>query len=100
MPAIQTIEFTLPAHWASALINGDFTGLSDADEEAVRYWLDTEPDIGGDCLTCTDIPEFRRYYDAEGPACDCLTFTFPLKADANTLPNILAGTAPKMRHRE
>jgi hypothetical protein len=97
---MQTIDFTLPAHWASALINGDFSGLSDEDAAAVRYFLDTEPDINGDCLTCTDEPMFLRYYDADGLACDCLTYTFPLKADANTLTNLLAGTAPKMRHRD
>ena len=97
---MDTIDFTLPAHWASALINGDFTGLDDAEEAAVRYWLDTEPDIGGDALSCTDEPEFLRYYDAQiGLACDCLTFTFPKKVDANTLPNMLAGTAPALRHR-
>lgn len=97
---MKTIDFTLPAHWAPALINGDFSGLSDEDDEAIRYFLDTEPDIAGDCLSCTDEPEFRRYYDADGLACDCLTYTFPLKADANTLEAHLAGTAPKMRHRD
>ena len=98
--SMETIEFTLPAHWASALINGDFSGLSDEEDAAVRYWLDTEPDIGGDALSCTDEPEFRRYYDADGLACDCLTFTFPMKANANTLPNMLNGTAPDLRHRK
>jgi hypothetical protein len=96
---METIEFTLPAHWASALVNGDFSGLSDGDAMTVRYWLDTEPDIGGDCLSVSDEPEFVRYYDAPGLACDCLTFTFPKKVDANTLPNMLDGTAPDLRHR-
>ena len=31
---METCTYTLPAHWASALINGDFTGLDEADEEA------------------------------------------------------------------
>ena len=100
---MDTIDFTLPAHWASALINGDFSGLDDDDDDdddaAVRYWLDTEPDIGGDALSCTDEPEFRAYYDADGLACDCLTFTFPYREDANTLPNLLNGTAPDLQHR-
>lgn len=81
---MRTIEFTLPAHWAPALINDDYTGLSDEDETAIASFLANEPDITGDCLTCTDEPEFRRYYDAEGLACDCLTYTFTLKSDANT----------------
>lgn len=96
---MDTIKFTLPAHWASALINGDFSGLDEAEDAAVRYWLDTEPDIGGDALDCTDEPEFLRHYDADGLACDCLTFTFPANTDANTLPNMLNDTAPGLRHR-
>lgn len=96
---MKTIDFTLPAHWASALVNGDFTGLSNADAKAVSYWLDTEPDIAGDCLSVTDEPEFRKFYDADGLACDCLTFTFPYREDANTLPAMLDGTAPDLRHR-
>lgn len=96
---METVEFTLPAHWAPALINGDFTGLSDEEDAAVRYWLDTEPDIAGDALSCTDEPVFWSYYDADGLPCDCLTFTFPMRVDANTLPNMLAGTAPDLRHR-
>ena len=96
---METIDFTLPAHWASALINGDFSGLDADDDAAVRYWLDTEPDIGGDALSCTDEPEFRAFHDADGLACDCLTFTFPYREDANTLSTLLNGTAPDLHHR-
>lgn len=100
MIRMDTITFTLPAHWASALVNGDYTGLSDEDEDAIQNWLDTEPDIVGDCLTVSDEPFFARVYDAEGLACDCLTYTFPKRENANTLPNLLAGTAPALRHRQ
>jgi hypothetical protein len=30
---METKTYWLPAHWASALINGDTTGLDDADEK-------------------------------------------------------------------
>lgn len=97
---MKTIDFTLPEYWASALINGDFSGLQDGEAADVRYWLDTEPDIGGDALSCTEEAEFVRYHDAGDLACMCLTFTFPKKVDANTLPNLLNGTAPDLRHRQ
>lgn len=76
---VETEDYTLPAHWASALINGDRSGLDDADEADLEAWLATHPDLG-DCPTCTDEEEFRTSHDATGVgvlACNCLTFTFP-----------------------
>lgn len=97
---MEIIEFTLPAYWASAIINGDFSGLQPGEAADVQYWLDTEPDIGGDALSCTDEEEFVHYHDAGDFACMCLTFSFPKKVDANTLSNMLDGTAPDLRHRQ
>lgn len=78
---MKTIEYTLPAFWASALINGDYTGLSDEDEAELEAWLESESDaINGDCLNVSDEPEFRPYNDAGTLACDCLTYTFIAKA--------------------
>jgi len=69
-------EYTLPAFWASALINGDYTGLSDEDEKALTAWLEAEKP--GWCVTCSDEEFFTRYHDASYfvLACNCLTFTF------------------------
>lgn len=76
--AITTTTYWLPAHWASALINGDLSGLDEDDEEALMRVLAgeqlTEP------IDCGDSPEFRKHHDAQPYgvlACDCLEFTFP-----------------------
>lgn len=66
--------YKLPAHWASALINGDASGLSD--DQALAQWLDdVKP---GYCVSCDGEPEFTRWHDAREYALagDCLTFTF------------------------
>lgn len=97
---MKTIDFTLPSYWASALANGDFSGLEPGDAADVRYWLDTEPDIAGDCLNVSDEEYFVNFNDAGGPAGNCLTYTFPYREDANTLQNMLNGTAPSLRHRQ
>jgi hypothetical protein len=75
---METCTYTLPAHWASALINGDFTGLEDDDEEALTRVIVGEnlPDPIG----VSEEPEFRKYHDAQPYgvlACDCLEYVFP-----------------------
>jgi hypothetical protein len=75
---IETVEFVLPAHWASALINCDLSGYEVDDLIEIATWEVSHPEIGA-CHGCSDWPEFRRFHDApEVLPCDCLTFTFPL----------------------
>ena len=70
--------YTLPAFWASALVNGDLSGLEPGEEAILQRWLASHPELGG-CLSCTDEPEFRKHHDAsEVLACDCLDFSFPV----------------------
>ena len=74
---METFTYTLPAHWAPALINGDFTGLDEADEEALMRVVAGEnlPDPIG----VSEEPEFRKYHDAQPYgvlACDCLVYDF------------------------
>lgn len=74
----ETTTYTLPAHWAPALINGDFSGMEEDDEEALMRVVAGEnlPDP----LSVSDEPEFVKYHDAQPYgvlACDCLTYTFP-----------------------
>jgi hypothetical protein len=70
-------EFTLPAHWASALINDDWSGMDADEEDELLAWLDCyEP---GYCVGCSDTPEFHHHHDATNLGvlgADCLTFTF------------------------
>lgn len=75
---METSTYKLPAHWASALMNGDYTGLNEQDEEQLMRVIAGE-DLC-DPVDCSDEPEFMKYHDAQPYgvlACDCLTFTFP-----------------------
>lgn len=77
--------YTLPAHWASALFNGDFSGLDEDDEEALMNVIAGEdlPDplyIKGDDAEYGPQAHFTRYHDAEPYgvlACDCYDYVFP-----------------------
>jgi hypothetical protein len=40
MPELQTTVYTLPAHWASILINHDYTGTSDEEEQEISNFID------------------------------------------------------------
>lgn len=70
---ITTRTITAPAAWASALVNGDFSGL-DADEStACSRWKQRELSIGESVVSAVDDAEprftksFRLYGgDAEG----------------------------------
>ena len=73
---MKTTTYVLPAHWASALINADESGMSDEESRALNDWLrDTN---AGYCVDCSDESEFRHTHDADEYALagDCLTFTF------------------------
>lgn len=37
---IEVIRYRLPVYWAYALINGDYTGLSDNEEQEIRNFLE------------------------------------------------------------
>jgi hypothetical protein len=75
---MDTRTYWLPAHWASALVNGDTTGLDDADENMLD-WVMTAEGLPAP-IACGEEPEFRKYHDAQPYgvlACDCLEYTFP-----------------------
>lgn len=77
---MKTTTYTLPAHWAPAMINGDFSGMTDEEESALLSWLADHADeiSPTDAMDCTTDPEFRHSHDADGYelAGDCLTYTF------------------------
>ena len=79
---MQIEYFELPSHWAAAFINGDDTGLNDADEDAMNdfvSWMLKEYDK---CwfLNVEDEHWFSKYHDATRfgyrLACDVSTFAF------------------------
>ena len=74
----MTETFQLPAYWASALINLDYTGLDDADEQALDQWIFHNA-FGKCAVAVSEETQFLKYHDAidQGVlACDCLEYTF------------------------
>ncbi len=71
---IKTENVNLPAHWACPLINGDFSGCTEAECQEISDFLADNPQFGG-CFSCADYPEIGRF---NGLLCDMLTFTFPI----------------------
>lgn len=70
-----TIEnVKLPAHWASPLINGDYTGCTDTEEREINAWLRDNPHYGP-CHGCSDYPELCQF---DGVLTECLIFDFPV----------------------
>jgi hypothetical protein len=43
----ETFEFRLSGHWASAIINGDYSGLSDDEAEQLNSWINNNTPGGG-----------------------------------------------------
>lgn len=80
--SIEIETYDLPEHWASALINGDESGLDDDDAAALDRW--EHATRGADSFFCVDVADsdsgdFRRYHDAERfgvLACNVAQFTF------------------------
>ena len=69
--------YTLPAYWASALINDDPSGLTAEELDDLESWLaDQRP---GRCIGCSDDAVFNWYHDASSygvAAGDCLNYSF------------------------
>lgn len=79
---IEFATFELPTFWASALINGDTSGMEDEDEaqlEAFQDWMIKEYGQCW-CVGCADEGEhFAKYHDAERfgvLACDVIEYQF------------------------
>jgi len=70
---MNTETYTLPAYWASYLINGDASGLEDGEQAAIDSWLakNGNPNI----VSCDGEPFFSRYNDAGQLAGDMLEYT-------------------------
>jgi hypothetical protein len=66
---IQTVEIDLPANWASALINGDYSGLSDQDEIECNTWQKDNPHLS--VINCADHSEIGLF---DGLLCDVLKY--------------------------
>jgi hypothetical protein len=79
--AIEIETFTLPAHWAPALINGDASGLDDDDARKLERFINWMAREYGRCwpLDVADDAAFTEWHDARSfgvLACDCATVSF------------------------
>jgi hypothetical protein len=82
--SVQIETFELPDFWSSALINGDTSGLTDADEKSFNDFCDFMVNHYGSCWAtdCTEEPHFKKYHDATRfgvLACDVLKFSFDVQ---------------------
>ncbi len=73
---MKTIKVTLPAYMASALINGDVSGLDDRDLPYLEMALGIAAREGGYFVGCGDEPSFQhRVWDLPGHlGCDVLEY--------------------------
>jgi len=76
------IEYTLPVHWASSLINGDDSGLDDIEQAQLDEFIADMIDEHGKCYCIgakSDDTTFFKYHDASSYgvlACECAIFVF------------------------
>lgn len=71
---IEVIKYRLPVYWAGALINDDYTGLSDEEEQEIDDFIkhaDGYP-VGVEWKT----EGFYHYNDANAIAGNCVDFIF------------------------
>ena len=84
-----TCELHLPDFWASAIINGDYSGLTQEEEWALKrfieYWQEdlfiSSANIPSDENGCIES-HFMKYHDAERfgiLACNCCEYIFTYK---------------------
>ena len=69
---MKTETYVLPSHWASALINDDYSGYTDEEAMEIKDFCE---DLGP-CLDVTDEEEFSWTNDANGLGGSVATFTF------------------------
>lgn len=73
-PKLKFVEYTLPAYWACALINGDESGMDDDEVKEMDAWLKHEKP--GHCVNCSEESFFAWDNDATDLGGDCLVYTF------------------------
>lgn len=80
---MKTVTFTLPARWASYIVDGESSSftIEPEGEEATKKLIDDWRELEnlGQCLTFSDEPFFTKTPDGpDQKGCDCMQFTFEL----------------------
>lgn len=68
------ITYLLPSYWACALINGDYTGLSEEDKKEIENFLKTAE--GSPASVDFETEGFYRHNDAGTLPGNCVEYTF------------------------
>ena len=68
----DSMDYSIGAHFASALINGDYTGLDDHEEAALNAWLEQHEMRGGHWDMIGDGLDFTQC-EVTGLMADCIT---------------------------
>lgn len=79
---MKTKTFTLPAFWACAVVNGDFSGLEDREANEIEAWLSAANTQGyGLCVDVSNQSFFCKWHDAKAYdlSYECLEYTFEVK---------------------
>ena len=74
---IETIDFVLPVYWASYLINGDDSGISEKERAEIDSFV-AGVEVDG-CLDVSEESYFSWWNDATGLGGDVATFTFVVR---------------------
>ncbi len=61
MSKLESYDFEAPAHWASALINGDCTSFSDDEQVEFDAWCEANPELARDVVDCSEETFDRRF---------------------------------------
>lgn len=71
---MKTDTYILPSYWAPALINGDYSGLTDEESAELDQWLTDQPE--GWAVGVSEETFFSCSNDANNLGADCAEFTF------------------------
>lgn len=74
---IEIIEYRLPAYWAGALINSDYSGLEENEIDELNDFLETIPNEY--CVSASSEQYFAHNNDGSPMACDCLDYVFHIR---------------------
>lgn len=75
--------FEAPEFWASYLLNGDSSGLSDTDLKQVESYLEAELPEGASIVSCADEGRFTwsyRLYGGDANGGSVLEYTYLIPA--------------------
>lgn len=73
MSVLEVNTVTLPAYWASALVNGDFSGLDEVERQRCEHAITALHDDGWSVVSTADDsePRFTWSYQMYDPEADC-----------------------------